>query len=126
MTFYMYTIESKRLNLQEGLGDWKTRPLEYKGDVPNGQQQQQQSAGTLRPAKTFSQRCKAKEEPISEETKPYPPTSAEDNQGSNSQQLNPDSNRLGNNISLCPRQDTEGSSSKPRKQSFSSFNKRKG
>jgi hypothetical protein len=41
MTFYMYTIEAKRLNLQEGLGDWKTRPLEYKGDVPNGQQQQQ-------------------------------------------------------------------------------------
>jgi len=123
MTFYKYKDEAKRLNQQDGLGDWKERPLEYRGDN-NGQQQQ--SKNTIRNTTPFSQRGKAKTEPVPEAAQPYPHPSTEDNQASNKQQHNTNNDRPRDNISLCPRQDSEGSSSKSRKQPFSSLHKRKG
>lgn len=121
MTFYKYKEEAKRLGQQDGLGDWKDRPLEYRGDN-NGPA----SKGTIRNPKTFSQRSKAKEDTVPEAAQPYPTQSTASTTPSNTEQHNTNSHRLGNNISLCPRQDSKSSSSKSGKQPFSAKYKRKG
>lgn len=121
MTFYKYKEEAKRLNQQDGLGDWKDRPLEYRGDT-NGPT----SKSTLRNTVPFSQRGKAKAQPIPEAAQPYPPQSTASTTPSNTEQHDTNSDRLGNNISQCTRQDSEGSSSKSRFVPFSAKHKRKG
>ncbi len=121
MTFYKYKEEAKRLNQQDGLGDWKDRPLEYRGDL-NGPA----SKSTIRNTAPFSQRGKAKTQPVPEAAQPYPPQSTASTTPSNTEQHDTNSDRPRNNISLCPRQDSEGSGSKPRFVPFSAKHKCKG
>ena len=122
MTFHRYKEEAKRLNQQDGLGDWKTRPLESRSEQQDGQQ----CKGTLRNTQTFSQRRKATQNPVQEAPQPYPNTGKDNPAADCKEQHDTNSDRPRDDIGSSPRQDSEGSSSKPRKQPFSSLYKRKG
>ena len=121
MAFWKYNAEAKRLKQEDGLGDWKDRPLEYREDV----NARQQSASPVCNFKTFSQR-KAKDSTVQEVQDLTPTHGSNSTEVSHSEQQDTSSNRPRDNVCTSTRQDSTSSSSKPSKQPFSSKHKRQG
>lgn len=107
MAFWKYKEESKRLNQQEGLGDWATRPLENR-ETSSGQQSK---SAVLNPT-PFSQR-KAKNKQV-QEVQDLTPTPSEHNpEVSTTEQQHTNSDRPRDDISPSTPETGTSSSSKP-------------
>ena len=123
MPFWKYKQEAERLGQEDGLGKWKDRPLEVTSH--DSRQPQQPSASPICHTAPFSQR-KAKDKGIQEVSNLTPTPSPVSPVQSNSEQHDTNSDRPRDNIPASPRQECQGSSSKPSQQPFSSKYKRKG